>query len=62
MKNVENFNCEALSTTKMQQIRGGTDASQSGFWQKVADVGGAVFTGLVEFGKSGGRNAGLTVK
>jgi|GEM_PF-2458939 len=62
MKNVETLGCEVLSTAKMQQIRGGTEAPQSSFWNTFTQFLGNAAEGLIEFGKVGGRNAGLTVK
>ena len=62
MKNILETHFVTLTVLETQQISGGADKLQSGFWHNVAFLGGAIIQGIVVFGRQGGRNAGLCVR
>ncbi len=62
MKKLKNIECVPLTSFESQQISGGADKLNTGFWQDLAFIGGAIAQGLVVFGRQGGRNAGICVR
>ncbi|MGF1924574.1 MAG: hypothetical protein ACQUHE_10380 [Bacteroidia bacterium] len=62
MKNSNTAELTYLTQLETQQINGGSDQRKGNLWSDLIAVVAHTVDGLIEFGKQGGRNAGICVK